>query len=48
VVALSKSRCSRCPEEEVKAAPRMAHLPSLTLRTDVAPVSTNDILSPCS
>ena len=45
VVALTKSRCCRCPNVDVKESPRIAHLPSIALRTDVAQISLQTVSS---
>jgi hypothetical protein len=39
VVALATQRCSHCPKPRTKQPPKIAHLPSLSLRTDVAQIT---------
>ena len=39
VVALTTSRCAHCPAAKVKVIPKVAHLPPLSVRSDVAQVS---------
>ena len=45
VVALTKSRCCRCPNVDIKEPPRIAHLPSIAIRSDVAQVSLQTVSS---